>query len=162
MLLFLSNNSRRIGDFDLLQDVRRSLGKSKRTAAVGTTIQRVRLEMVDGLWWKQRPQMLIMSRLATSFPFLSALTRQLQRLDHIAGGRLGGSRGVIARRSQLMFQLDDPGNRLRQLGFPCRNVCVLLAKAMGKAFTIRTMGRFAQLHKAGRYASVAVQTRSTE
>ena len=44
----LGDDRWRFRDFDLLQNIGRTLGKPKRTAAVGTTIQRVQFDMVDG------------------------------------------------------------------------------------------------------------------
>ena len=159
--LMLRDDGRRCGDFHLLQDLGGTIGKLKQTTALGAAIQRVRLETIDGPARKRRSQVLLMSWLSASSALLAVLARRLGRLDHIARRWFGRSRGVLARRGQLLFQLGHPGKCLRQCGFQCRNLGVLLAKTLGKTFTTLAMARFPQLHRAERYGCRAFKTRST-
>ena len=93
-------------DFHLSQHLRRTIEQFQLPAAVGTTIQCVRNRLVDGLG-RIRPQMLFVTRLPAPLTLLSSLCRGW-RLHEIAGGRLGGVRGVLFRFRQFRLQGGDP------------------------------------------------------
>ena len=115
--LMFRHDSRRFGDFHPLEYFRRSPRKDQCAAAVRAAFERVGLEMVDGLRREWRPQMLFVSRLLALLPLLAALGPRPRRFDDVARRRLGGSRGVLAGRGQLLFQLADPGKGLASWAF---------------------------------------------
>ena len=102
---------------------RTSAGRSKRpqlAAAIGTTIERVGNHLVDGFGRKVGPQVLLMAGLPAPLAILAVLSRRLGRFDQIAGGRLGGGRGVFLQAgnfrpqsSILRFQLLDASPQRR-------------------------------------------------
>ena len=158
--LMLRDDGRCCGDFHLLHDVGRALGKPKRTAALGAAIQRVRLETVDGFGRKRRSQVLLMSRLPATPAFLAVLAWRLGRFDHIAGGRLGRGRGVLQRGGQLLLQAGVLLAKLPVLLaetsvflFQCRDAfhrskqfLLQRRKTLRERFVFRTPACFPQLH----------------
>jgi hypothetical protein len=63
---------------------------------------------VDGLGWKGGPLVLGMAGLSADAAFVLALWRwRLGGLDDVRGGGLGGGRGIVASRGELLAQLGD-------------------------------------------------------
>lgn len=79
----------------------------QRSPAVGTPGKFVIVEIVDLLRRERRPLVLLMAWLCPSLPFALAAFWSLRRLDYVAGGRLGGSAGVLLQLGKLRLQLFD-------------------------------------------------------
>jgi len=167
---------------DPLEHFRRTPRRDQCAAAIGTAVERVRNELVDGLGGKLGPRVLLMPRLPATFPLFSALGQRLLGLNDVARRRLGGSRGVFACRGQLPLQtpvllaqtlvfLTQPAVLLTQpsvFGFQTGNapqgVGQLLfqsGKALCQRLAVRAVCRRRQLHGAERFPCHATRTRST-
>ena len=100
------------GDVDLLDDQGRfGVGQEQVPSAAGAGVQ----EVVRGgggehLGWEQLALVRGMSRLAAGLaPVLAGGRLRLGRLDDVRGGGLGGGRGILAGRGELLLQLLDGG-----------------------------------------------------
>ena len=71
--LVFADDGRGGDDLHLLLHLGRIGRRTERTAAIGTAIERIGQNVVDGLVGKRRPQVLFMARLSAAFAFLASL-----------------------------------------------------------------------------------------
>jgi hypothetical protein len=102
--MLLDAESRRL-EIDLLNDVGQVPVATQATAAAGAGVQRVDEEGLHLLAREGSAFVFRMPGLAAALaPVLTGWTRRWWRLDEVGGGRLGGSRGILAGSGQLLLQ----------------------------------------------------------
>lgn len=70
-------------DFHLLQDLGRMRERPQFAAAIGTAVERVRNQLINGFGRKVGPQMLLMAGLPPALAAMAVVSRRLRRFDQI-------------------------------------------------------------------------------
>ena len=112
MTAVLLNRQRQVVDVNLLDDSGLAPGRRLQVMAAPRTKIDTMIEKpgVDGLGRERLPFVFGVSGLATDFALSLTLgRRRLGRLDDVGGGGLGGCRGILPRRRELLLERRDGG-----------------------------------------------------